>query len=106
LHRPPGLPPLDASTVFFLAKFVGAAPVGALIVSRRPNHPVGWLMLAIGLVAAAGGTLAESARQCYQSDTDLGALIFLSSDTLFKITLLLIGMLLLFFPTGRLPSPR
>jgi hypothetical protein len=38
---------------------VGTATVGAVVASRRPAHPVGWLLLALGLsLAAAGVTLA------------------------------------------------
>jgi len=28
---------------------VGMATVGAVLAGRRPRHPVGWLMLALGL---------------------------------------------------------
>jgi hypothetical protein len=33
--------------VFFV---VGFGTVGAVVPSRRPSHPVGWLFLAVGLV--------------------------------------------------------
>ena len=32
---------------------VSAATVGAVVASRRPRHPVGWLLLAFGLVVVA-----------------------------------------------------
>lgn len=106
LHRPPGSLTLDVDTVFFEAKFQAPALVGALIVSRRPDHPVGWLMLGLGVVAGAGGVLAEASRQLYELHPGFGAVVWMVADTLFKITLLLIGILLLVFPTGHLPSPR
>jgi hypothetical protein len=31
---------------------VSAATVGALVASRRPRHPVGWLLLGVGLAVA------------------------------------------------------
>jgi hypothetical protein len=34
---------------------VGAATVGALLASRRPAHPVGWLLLVFGLASAVTG---------------------------------------------------
>src|SRR4029450_1973350 len=39
---------------------VGAATVGALLVSRRPAHPVGWLLLVFGLASAVTGVAAGS----------------------------------------------
>jgi hypothetical protein len=40
---------------------VSTATVGAVVASRRPAHPVGWLLLALGLsLTAAAGTLASA----------------------------------------------
>jgi hypothetical protein len=40
---------------------VSTATVGAVVASRRPRHPVGWLLLALGLsLTAAGVTLATT----------------------------------------------
>ncbi len=36
---------------------VGAATVGALLASRRPRHPVGWLLLVFGLSTTVSGIL-------------------------------------------------
>ncbi len=106
LKRPPAAAPYDVGTAVFGAIFLFPAPVGALIVSRRPGHPVGWLMLSISLAGWTGGVLAEAARQLYGPAPGLGAALFIASDTLFKAVFLLFGLLLLLFPTGRLPSPR
>lgn len=106
VNRPPGFRRFEADTVVFEATFLCAAPVGALIASRRPWHPVGWLMLAISGAAALGGVLAEASRHFSGERPDLQALLFIGSDTLFKGAFLLIGALLLLFPTGRLISPR
>ena len=104
LHRPAGgaLP----YSVLYPATFLFPAPVGALIASRRPRHPIGWLMLAIGLVSATGGVFDESARQLYAPRPELGAALFLVGNALSRVVLLLIGLLLLLFPDGRLPSKR
>jgi hypothetical protein len=39
----------DASTAIYGLVAVSAATVGAVVASRRPRHPVGWLLLALGL---------------------------------------------------------
>jgi signal transduction histidine kinase len=106
LRRPAGAVPFSLGVVFYAASFLCPAPVGALIASRRPWHPIGWLMLAIGLVSATGGVFDESARQFYAPRPELGAALFMVGDILSRLVLLLIGLLLLLFPDGRLPSKR
>jgi signal transduction histidine kinase len=106
LRRPAGAVPFSLGVVFYAASFLCLAPVGALIASRRPRHPIGWLMLAIGLASATGGVFDESARQFYAPRPELGAALFMVGDILSRLVLLLIGLLLLLFPDGRLPSKR
>src|SRR5262245_5063460 len=38
---------------------VGVATVGAVLASRRPRHPVGWLMLVQGLSLSTAGAAAS-----------------------------------------------
>ena len=90
------------------ATFTG---MGALIVTRQPRNTVGWIVLlsgpfaAIGL-ATDGWALRSFARAA--GPLPLGTLaawvanLILGSHLLF----LVIGLLLLLFPDGRLPSPR
>ncbi|HEX8861975.1 MAG TPA: hypothetical protein VGC06_23300, partial [Actinomycetes bacterium] len=51
----PDLTQVHADTVPYLLAIVVAATVGAVLASRRPRHPVGWLLLALGLAVAASG---------------------------------------------------
>jgi signal transduction histidine kinase len=104
LRRPAGVAPYSFGFAVFTATYLCPAPVGALIASRRPRHPIGWLMLAIGLVSATGGVFDESARQFYAPRPELGAALWLAGSALSRLVLLLIGILLLLFPDGRLPS--
>jgi signal transduction histidine kinase len=104
LRRPAGAVPYGLGFAVFQVTYLFPAPVGALIASRRPRHPIGWLMLAIGLVSATGGVLDESARQFYAPRPELGAALWLAGSALSRLVLLLIGILLLLFPDGRLPS--
>jgi hypothetical protein len=39
---------------------LSAATVGAVLASRRPRHPVGWLLLGFALALTAAGVIAAS----------------------------------------------
>jgi signal transduction histidine kinase len=99
---------LHANTVPYMVAALSAATVGAVLASRRPRHPVGWLLLVLGLsVIALGlasvytdhgllawsGSLAPLYVQVYQSV----GLVLLA---------VCLGFILLLTPTGSLPSPR
>jgi hypothetical protein len=88
---------------------VSAAAVGALVASRRPHHPVGWLLLDIGL--------ALMVTELIQAYVDYGLLArpgslpgarylagFAYSTALLWVSCA--GFVLLLTPTGSLPSPR
>ena len=64
LLRQTGRPELVVLNPAAVAPVLGAvstATVGAVVASRRPRHPVGWLLLAFGLsLTAAGVTLATT----------------------------------------------
>src|SRR6266536_2758567 len=49
----PELVQLDAGGVTVVLATVSAATAGAVLASRRPGHPVGWLLLAFGLLPQA-----------------------------------------------------
>ena len=46
---------LNASGVPAVLGIVSATTVGAVLASRRPRHPVGWLLLGLGLSVSASG---------------------------------------------------
>ena len=88
--------------VFVVAMTVFAV-VGALVASRQPRNAIGWLLLAIVLVAAAGSALTG-----YTSTADDPLLPLLWLDDWVSdvwIGLIALGISLL-FPDGRPPSPR
>jgi class 3 adenylate cyclase len=79
---------------------------GALIASRQPRHPIGWIFCAFGLFASAtpfaGAYGVRGAEQNWP-----GALVgewLWSWGWLVEFTLW--PVILLLFPDGRLPSPR
>jgi hypothetical protein len=88
--------------------FLAFATVGALILSRRPHHAIGWLCWTIGAVVCFGSVGVEAARRVV-GDPVSGpvALVLLVGSAAFVVSLLgLLPLLVLVFPTGRLPSRR
>src|SRR5512133_1056319 len=89
---------------------VSAATAGAVLAARRPRHPVGWLLLAFGLVAQALSSAAEGYARyglLARPGTVPGAShVAVLASTTFVPSLGLIGFILLLTPTGALPSAR
>jgi hypothetical protein len=80
--------------------------LGLVIATRRPRHPVGWLLIGCGLTGAVqlvGGQYAALAVPA-ELPGQLHAL-WASGQAQVVIVVLLL-LLLLLFPTGRPPSPR
>lgn len=86
------------------------ATVGAAVASRRPNHRIGWLFCAVGLVAGLLTFLSEYAVVALLAwpGTLPGGLIaaWVGSWLWLPMVGLAGTFLLLLFPTGRLLSPR
>jgi hypothetical protein len=86
-----------------------ANTVGAVVASRRPRHPVGWLLLGVALSTTASGVLA--AYVAYGLVARPGALPAAHAVARYYPTtgpagLALLSFVLLLTPTGSLPSPR
>jgi hypothetical protein len=86
---------------------VSAATVGAVLASRLPRHPVGWLLLAQVASNLATGAAAQYLAWGLLPGGPLPATRYVA---LFYPAsagglLLLLGFVLLLTPTGRLPSP-
>src|SRR2546430_11624823 len=101
IRRPPRSTLFPYTTLF--------RSLGALIASRRPRNPIGWLLLAsaaadaIYLAAfflALRGVLAGAASRSW---VEWSALVGAGGG---PNDVLLFTLLVLFFPDGRLPSPR
>jgi hypothetical protein len=88
---------------------VSAATVGALVASRRPAHPVGWLLLGVGL-AVATNVLVEPYVK-YGLEVRPGSVpgaryLVPTLYSSYPVGLACAGFVLLLTPTGSLPSPR
>jgi hypothetical protein len=104
---------LDTPAYFFWPDLtvlaLGYSVIGAIIASRLPNHPIGWLCCAIGFIAAIdhfGGEYAVYALLAHPHSLPGGMAMFWLQDWFWMLFIGLIVFLLLLFPTGRLPSSR
>jgi hypothetical protein len=112
--RQAGRPDLAAlvpgSIVGPLLAMLSAATVGAVLASRRPRHPVGWLLLGCALSLTASGVISSYAT--YGLVARPGALPAAATVARYYIpatgpaALSLLSLVLLLTPTGSLPSPR
>jgi hypothetical protein len=86
---------------------VSAATVGAVLASRRPRHPVGWLLLAQVAANLATGAAAQYLAWGLLPGGPLPATraVALAYPASAGGLLLLLGFVLLLTPTGKLPSP-
>jgi len=101
----PGLMQWDARP---LLGAVSAATVGVVLASRRPRHPVGWLLLAFGLFLVATGAAAQYLAWGLVRPGTLPAARYaaLYYPASVFTALILLGFVLLLTPTGSLPAPR
>jgi hypothetical protein len=105
----PELTSLGVSSIPLVMAAVSAGTVGAVLASRRPRHPVGWLLLGLGLsltvhdltysytrygLVARPGTLPAAS---YLAGFNNGVVLSWISCA---------GFVLLLTPTGKLPSAR
>jgi two-component system, NarL family, sensor kinase len=111
--------PLDATHVALLLATVSAATVGAALASRRPHHPVGWLLLSFGLSVIVSGVADGYAAvgepypgryaavgEVYPSRLPAARFVALCFPTIIVTAQALLGFVLLLTPTGSLPSAR
>ena len=94
---------------FAIAMMLGYTSIGALVVSRLPSSPIGWLMLLTGIGFML--TFSSSDYAKYALYTNPGALPFASFAVWLQtwIFLLPVGAvvtLISLFPTGSAASPR
>jgi hypothetical protein len=92
----------DADTAIYGLVAVSAATVGAVLAGRRPRHPVGWLLLALGLWFAYA--YASWVLLAWQGTPPAVGSAVLDANVM--VIPALIGFVLLLTPTGKLPSQR
>ena len=92
--------------VYFVAT-LAFATVGAFVIWRRPGNEIGWVFLAIGAVISVRVAAAQYAEYSLllRSDSLPGGEVALALGEAVSTTMfVLLGLALLLFPDGRLPS--
>jgi hypothetical protein len=100
---------LEPAAFPLIAAALTAATVGAVLASRRPRHPVGWLLLAVGLSSQFSNLATDYVHYGVMvRPGGLPAATYLTgfyySGTIVMVAC--IGFVVLLTPTGSLPSPR
>lgn len=84
--------------------------VGAIVASRNPRNPIGWLMLGIGAVFAIGGFCDEYAFYVYVTrvgdDLPGGLFVVWIINWIYAGMLTFLPLVGLLYPTGRVPGRR
>ena len=100
---------LNASCVPFLLALVSAPTVGAVLASRRPRHPVGWLLLGLGVSIGLSGFIdgyAPYGLLARPGSLPAARWAAIWSPAMTVAGIACLGFVLLLSPTGSLPSPR
>ncbi len=100
----------DSAALILLLPFLAFPMVGALIASRRPNNPIGWICLVVGiiwmimLISTSYGLYGLVVRP---GSVPFPAAIAALGEWIWVPAVGLLGIyLVLLFPDGRLPSRR
>ena len=99
----------SASSIPLVAAVVSAATVGLVLAVRRPRHPVGWLLLGLGLSQCLHDlTYAYTRYGLVARPGSLPGAAYLAglNNGLVVMWVACAGFVLLLTPTGSLPSPR
>ncbi|MGH2681796.1 MAG: hypothetical protein ACRDIX_01025 [Actinomycetota bacterium] len=99
----------DFQGLFFVLAFSAYATVGAVVASRRPRNPIGWVFLGVGVLTAIGSLGESYARAAFSRPGPLSAAALLAAWTQnwywYPLLATATFVPLLLFPSG-LPSRR
>jgi signal transduction histidine kinase len=93
------------SGAIFFVPLASALVVGSALAIRRPRHPVGWLFLSLAVGVCVGGLLdayAASGAIARPGSLPGAEIAAVMGDRVFIPWLMLLGLILLLTPSGRL----
>jgi signal transduction histidine kinase len=93
----------------YLGTVLGYATVGALLASKNPANPIGWLMLVTSGAFVIGAFCEEFVTYAYVADTTSVPGVTAAAwvwNWIYALMLASLPLLGLLFPTGRVPGPR
>ena len=99
----------SSRAVFDILVNLGVPVIGIVIASRRPENPIGWLLLAAGLALGLTGfsrAFALFGLLAHPGSVPGGRVFGWVSNALWPIPVSLLPFLFLLFPDGHLHSPR
>jgi hypothetical protein len=105
----PNLTAVPPAGVPIVVAAVSAAMVGAVLAARRPAHPVGWLLLSLGLsgcLAGVGSGYSRFGVVGRPGALPAAAYLVGVQNAMVLALVSCVGYVLLLTPTGTLPSPR
>lgn len=102
--NPPRGRPINVADAIWAASFIGFPTAGALVVSRLPRRPLGWILLVAPLLLMTGVALSDASRMLVAGAPE-PVMLWLAS-VCFGGGLAPLLTVPLYLPDGRLPSPR
>lgn len=100
---------LDPAQAALNLAWLSYGVLGAVILSKLPRHPIGWLLLAIGAAEGLGDLASGYAAYALATDPDdtVGVVaLWLTSSGWVPVLMVPAVFVPLLFPDGRLPGPR
>jgi hypothetical protein len=97
------------SVVLELANVLTFSVVGAIVASRHPRNPIGWIFCTVGLVTGLDALALGYAEFWLASgwgSRSFGETVAWFGTWAWIVQTVALAFLLLLFPDGRLPSPR
>jgi hypothetical protein len=88
---------------------LACAAVGFAVARRQPANPIGWLLLAFAVIDLVGGFTSAYALLCYRlghGGLPLGRAAVVAEALSGSLTSVILPLVVLLFPDGRLPSRR
>lgn len=99
--------PVTAFDILWATSIIGFPTTGAIIATRQPRSPLGWMFLIAPLLVMTGvGTGERAETLALDHDLDAAGRWGWASNVSISGGASLVGLIALLIPNGKLPSPR